>query len=319
MAGEPHVPTGSDVASLLGELAGEAFEKTGGDVYRSGQPLVGDKTVEHAAETKSEEKPAEKVTEPTSESLIAGKWKTPAEAEKGVHELIHMAKSAMQERDAFKTKVDAMTAALSAISGGGTPQNGDSAPKDPMSEALSELESIAIPSEPIAKAIQIGVQREIQNMLKPVAERQRADQEIVKLYPDYEKEFDGVLEFLEKNADIKKEVEYAEAQGQYLLARKYAWLNFDRQARAPRQQGETEKKAQKREERVRETLPDAGVGVAGQRSEGRAPAPTADWPTEERMGYLKDMAKAGHPDILWRETIGRILTNQGFPSIDRGT
>lgn len=296
---------------LLKELAGEAFDTTGGDRWRSGQPLAGDPTAAHAAE----QKPPQETTpppEPTSgEKLVLGKWKSEEEAQRGIAELARFATTQKSENEALKTKLDAVSAALSVLNGGKA--NGQSnQPIDP----LDELEALAIPKEPVSKAIQASVRQQIEAMLKPVADRQAADKAVVEMYPDYEQEFDPMMKFLNENPEIKSEVEYAESQGQYLLARKYAWLNYERLGRADAQK-RGEQRGKSRQERVAETLPDASIGSPNARSDSRTPPAQSDWPSDDRMKYLKDMAQAGHPDLLWRETLGRILKSQGFDTPSR--
>src|SRR6266850_514832 len=86
---------------LLGREGAEAFDSTGGDRWRSGQPLVSDPTALNLPAKPPEspppvepETPPKEVAkeEPTSSEsaepkLVLGKYKTEADAEKGLHEL----------------------------------------------------------------------------------------------------------------------------------------------------------------------------------------------------------------------------------------
>jgi len=315
---EPKAPPQSPeeaAAKLLEEISGEMFEKTGGDVWRSGQPLRDDPTARasqeaaDAAKAASEkEKPAEKpksgvaAQETTSDwdEPLAGKWKNREAAEKGVHELVHYAKAALARADAAEEK----------LKGLGKTLNGNEK-EESLSDPFDELEAVAMPREPLKKAIRAEAQNLINEMLKPVAERQKADAEIVKMFPEYSEKFDGLLEFLEKNPQVKQDVEYAEAQGQYLMARRYAWTLYAAQEQVKAQDGQVDK-AKERAERVADTRPDAAI-ITPSKSEQRTIPKEPDWPSKERMEYLKNMAAGGHQDILWRETIGKLLDAQGFP------
>lgn len=311
--GAPPAQTPLEAATkLLGELGDQAFNETGGDTWRSGQPLLNDPTSQHKAQDEAEASPPAKKqgTTPSDEKAstafekpLAGKWKTTEEAERGVHELLQYARTAKDERDQFKTKLDLVEGLLNGRRG--EPE----VPLDP----LDELENmVAIPKDPLKRAIRSEIDHAIQEIVKPQMERQKADKAILEKYPEYGEEFDNLLEFLEKNPDIKEEVAYAESQGQYLMARRYAFSLYNAQKQAT-QQVEGTKRAQSRAEKVAETRPDAAI-ISPSRHDGRSePAPESDWPTKDRMDYLKGMARAGHQDLLWRETIGKLLDPTVFP------
>lgn len=292
---------------LLDELGKEMFETTGGDRWKSGQPLPGSPEAEAAKEVPAKE-PEKAGTTPAEKKLIAGKYESLEAAEKGIHELTQFANQKAASEEALSRKVEAMETALRAMTG-------VSAAPEPEAK-IDPLESLekewGLPKAPIEKAIDQKVDERLQAMFKPIVDRQKADQEIVKQFPDYEKEFDNLLEFLEKNPSVKQRVEYAERQGQHLMAREYAWLQFERTIRADRQNGVVEK-VKAREEKRADSLPDASVTTTV-RNDSRHGAPAEEWPDEKRMEYLQRMAQHGHQDLLWRETIGTILKKQGFPS-----
>ncbi len=299
--------------SLLDELGKEMFDTTGGDRWKSGQPLPGSPEAETAKEAPATE-PKEAGATPAEKKLIAGKYETLEAAEKGIHELTQFANQKAANEEALARKVEAMETALRAMTGVAAPK--------PAPEAVDPLETLekewGLPKEPIEKALDQKVDQRLQAMFKPILDRQKADQEIVKQFPEYEKEFDGLLEFLEKNPAVKQRVEYAERQGEYLMAREYAWLQFERTNREVKQ-ANVNGKVKEREVKKAEELQDAGVTQVVRNDSRKPPgetpaAPAADWPDAKRMEYLQGLAARGHQDVLWRETIGKILEKQGFPT-----
>lgn len=294
------------VAQLLGNIGNEAFSTTGGDIWNAGQPLSGDLTAEHAKESaKPVEKPAVETT--SDQKLIAGKWKTDEEAQKGIHELIHYAKASLERAEKAEVERNELVKRLGSVL---SPGNGAPTIVDP----LDELESVAaIPKEHFRKAVRGEFDSWMAEKLQPEVDKRKADEEVVKIFPEYGKEFDNMLAFVNQNPAIRDDVAYAEQKGEYLLARKYAWSLFDAHRKAIRQDKVSEQ-VQTRQEKVEESRPDAGF-LGGTGTGGHGPEATRDWPEPKRLEYLKKLAKSGHPDMLFRETIGRMLDRQGWENI----
>lgn len=303
---------GKAAEGLLDELGKEMFETTGGDRWKSGQPLAGSPEADAAKDVPAKE-PEKAESTSAEKKLIAGKFETVEAAEKGIHEMGQLISQKTASEEALTRKAEALEAALRAVVG-------VKPAAEPAPEAVDPLESLekewGLPKAPIEKALEQKVEQKLQAMFKPIVDRQKADAEIVKQFPEYEKSFDGLLEFLEKNPKVKEQVEYAERQGQYLMAREYAWLQFERTVRNE-QKVSTNGVAKVQAEKRAEALQDAGV-TAATRSDGRKPPGEAvretggDWPDAKRMEYLQGLAQRGHQDVLWRETIGKILDKQGF-------
>jgi hypothetical protein len=312
MAGDvtllPTVGSEGSLSEALDNLGKDVYEGTGGNVYGAGQPATEDNEAE--VEAKADEKGKSETT--STEALIAGKWKTDEEARNGVHELTHYAKNALERADqatAAKAEMEAKLNTLIQVLGGAKK---DETPPD----ALAELESLAaIPQAQFAKAVDILIERKFENIMKPVNDRRNADAEMLKIAPEYGDRVPEIIEFLNKNPDVKAEVEYAESKGEYLLARKFAWKVFDATQKSVTST-EVAKKRDSRIEKIKDALPDAGIvgaSRADERINNDAPSSESDWPSQERMQYLQRKAREGHADILWRETIGKMLDKQGFP------
>ena len=284
---------------LLAKEADNALEQTGGDVWRAGKPLLNDPANQPKAESQppaenSPSEPAKEGTTPpeTKEELIAGKWKTNEDAEKGVHELIQYAKRAMDRVSELEAKI----------------------PKPVQEEVIDpvlKLEQMTgIPHQTMNEAIEAKASEVVTKMFAPAIAKIQADQEVIAKIPDYEKEFPKLQAFVDANPDIRKAVSEAEGAGQYVLAREWAWMKFDHSRRSE-QEARLKDEGKKREERVKETTADAGVLKPGQ-TEART-APAEPQLSDERFGQLVEMARSGHPSLLWRETIGKNLPKDIFP------
>lgn len=303
------------VAATLNAIGEGAFSETGGDIWSAGQPLAGDPAARHAAEAKAaaeksastEQKPETKAGATPTEGgeLIAGKWKTKEEAEKGIHELIGYTKTALdraEKADADRNRL------IEGLAGLLNPQVGNGKTTDPW----TEWESVAaVPKEVLQKTLDAYFDRKLADMSAPLVAKQQADQEIIKLYPDYVKEFDNLTAWVEQNPEIKADIEYAVGKGEHLMARKYAWRLYDQARKALGQEKMAEKVKERTEKRVVERA-DAGL-LGGTGTGGQLPAEDEHkWPDAERMKYLKNLYDQGHQDPLLRETIGKMLDRQGF-------
>lgn len=289
---------GKSVVDLAKELldgaAAEAFDSTGGDRYRSGQPLASE-SAQPVAESQppAEAPPAEPAKEePTSpERLIAGKWKTDAEAERGYHEIVQHAKRLQDRVMELETKLAPPPAT----------------PPDPLT-ALEEV--TGVPRTLQEQAMRAVAERTLQEVFGPAIARVQADAEVVKEIPEYEKELPQLNAWLEEHPEVKADMQAAEAQGSYALAKKYAWLNYDR-ARNVTKETILKEEAKATKEKKEEARVDAAVLKPSQ-TEARATTEEKGL-SDERFAHLVELAKSGHPSPLWRETIGKNLSKDVFP------
>jgi hypothetical protein len=288
------------LSSLLTEISDEMLERTGGDRYRSGQPLLSDPsfTPPPQAEeppvvepTSTEAQPSAETpdSKPTSEpeKLILGKWKSEDEAIRGYHEAVHMGNAAKAERDALAVQVAALRTQL-----GGEVKP----PVDPD----DEIEAFGVPKDPLNRMIERRARQVVNDMFAPALQQIQADQEIVQKYPEYQTRSKELFNFVDANPDIKASVEAAEKAGQFGLAREFAWLRFTA-ANATKIETETKLASETRTQEIKATRRDAGVNTA-QRAEARAKPPEQGL-TEKDFERLKELAKAGHPTPLLRASM----------------
>lgn len=287
----------------LGAIGTEMMEKTGGDRWRAGQPLLTEPEQQSLPATEAEAEPTpvdggettDAGTKPTSEpgeKLILGKWKSEEEALRGYHEAVHMGNAAKAERDSLAARLAAVERTIAPVS-------------RPEMDPFDELEAFGLPKEVTERAVKHLTQKAVQEMFAPTFHQIQADKDIIQKYPEYKDRFNDLSAFVETNADVKDSVQRAEAVGEYGLAREYAWLKF---VNSGVQQIESDLKAAdaSRSAEIRATRKDAAVQAAP-RTDTRTKPSEDTGITSERLEYLKGLAKAGHPTPLWRETIGRTL------------
>lgn len=303
---------------LLGEISEEVFDLTGGDRYRAGQPLQDDPSVEKPAadgppvseqaeatateeakpaaeeaapETPRDEKGRFTKAEPEPEWFLPGLYKTKEEAIKGIHETKRYASDAVDRANAAKTE-----------------------PPVEEVDPLSDLENYGVPKDVMSKAITVGAQKALRELLEPMTKRIDADRKIVSMYPDYEKNFTDLAAFVESEPELMQKVNRAEAAGEFLLARELAWLNYERFTASKAERAKTTTRGQQ-VERAKETMADAAVTKPSQaESRTRPAAPSPNDIPDEKFADLLELAKAGYPTPLWKSTIGATLERE-YPSV----
>jgi len=285
----------------LGAIGDDMLERTGGDRWRAGQPLltepeqpppVAEPTVEPTPTAAPEEvSPESKPTSEPGEKLFLGKWKSEEEAIRGYHEAVHMGNSAKAERDILASRLSKIEQTLAP-------------PVKEETDPLAEFEIYGVPKEVAERAMKHSAQKAVQELFAPTFSRIQADQAIVEKYPEYRDRFNDLTQFVDANPDVRNSVEEAEAAGKFGLAREYAWLRFVN-SNVQKIETQLKEEAAIRTEEIKAVRKDASVGTPSRTSARTKPSEEGLSP--ERFQYLKDLAKAGHPAPLWRETIGATL------------
>lgn len=286
--------------AFLDAIGEEAFATTGGDVHRSGQPLLRDPDAPNAGSPPPpESKPVAEAPKPETtpatepEWFLPGMYKTRDEAIKGFHETKRYASDAVTGRQELAAKVEQLEKVLN--------------PPKPPPDPLSELEAYGVPRAPMERAIQALAQQTVSKMFEPGLRQIQADKQIVSMYPEYETKFGEVAAFVDSNKELSAKVSRAEQAGEYLLARELAWLNFERAQMGARQQELAEQGSQ-RVEKAKEQMVNAAVPKQGQttaRTEMWNDSPNAI--PDEKFSQMIDLSKAGYGNQLWRSTIGAVL------------
>jgi len=298
---------------LLSAIGDEALEGTGGDRYRAGQPLLNDPSAP-PAQPKEDGKPVEPPSgtpavegadapssppAPAKPDLVFGQYKSLEEAERGLHETRRYAREAKEEAASAQAELARLRSQFA-------PQRPEST-----TNPFDDLSAIGVPKEPLEAAMRAIVQETIQKTFGPAAQRVQADQQILKEFPQYGERFEEMQQFVESVPDLKAKVDRAEADGQYLLAREVAWLNFERQI-AQTRQAELEAQGQQRVETAQSKMADAAVTKPSQataRTQKQSKGSPNDLPDEDYQRLI-NLAKSGHSAPLWRETIGWALAQQ---------
>lgn len=306
------LPTPGDESfgSAVSNLANEVFESTGGDVYGSGRTTAEDAEGKSSGPEGEKTEGEGKKETTSSDSPFLGNWKTKDDAESGIRELQTHAKTALQRADEAlreKQELEGKLNTLIQVLGGKK--------EEPVADPLETLENLAaIPREHFSKAVDALIERKFESIMKPVNDRRAADKQMLEIAPEYGNEVPNIVAWLDKNPDVRSEVEYAESKGEYLLARKFAWKLYNA-TRDAEKSAEVGGKRDSRIEKIKDALPDAGI-INETRADTRLDAASADsnadWPSPERMKYLKSKFQ-DNPDLMWRETIGKMLEQQGFP------
>lgn len=286
-----------DFLNAIGE---QALTETGGDRWASGAPLNPPQVETSAGSGPPPEKepaaePVAPETEQKPEWFAALGYKSPEEAIKGFNETRRWAKEGWDQVNALKAV---------------TPQPQAAPPPDP----LAELENFGVPQKPLKEAIQSLAVQAVQQMFAPAVQRMNADAEIKSRYPEYESNFEKLTQFVESDAELKEKVIRAENAGEFLLARELAWLNYERAGALQKSQDLVDRN-QQRVAQAESVKADAAVTKPS-----AADARTNDvWDSpnnipDEKFTDLMALAKAGYPQQLWKNTIGRVLEKQ-YPSV----
>lgn len=227
----------------------------------------------------------------SEEWFLPGLYKTKEEAIKGIHETKRYASDAL----------DKVKAA-------------EKAPEAEATDPLAELENYGVPKEVMAKVISEGSRQALQQLLEPMTRRIEADRKIVAMYPDYGKNFDDLAAFVESQPELTLKVNRAEAAGEFLLARELAWLNYERHTVSKAAEANSTKRG-RQIEKAKDTMVDASVGKPSQAETRTRPAVASPNDlSEDKFTDLMELAKAGHPSPLWRQTIGAVLERE-YPTV----
>jgi len=288
------------------EIGQEVLDTTGGDHYRSGQPLKGQPDYQEPAPTAA--KPAPE-TEPVSKTPTVeetrygpgGKYKSMEEWEKATIEAGNTISRLAKERDEFEARLKTVEDTVSP-----KPQVED----DP----LDEIENFGLPKAPLKKAVEREVQRVLREAAEPYNARVKADQEVLTKYPEYKDSFNDLIGFLKENPDVERQVQLAEQSGNYGLAREFAWLKFTAQRGTA---VEADKLAQVEEQgkaraqaKVDAAVPDAKRSDTRDRSSAPKDTKTI---TMEELEDLKTLAKSGYEQKAWARTLAPLLPKEWFP------
>lgn len=304
----PEAPDAQQLAAaLLSEIGEGALEVTGGDRYRSGQPLLSDPSAPSApsgppAEQGKEAPPATPppATVEGADWFLPGLYKTQEDAIRGVHETKRYASEAVDRAKATEAELSRMREALM--------------PKQVAPDPLAEMENYGVPREPLQTAIEAVARQSIEKMFAPMQKRIEADQKIVELFPEYQPKFSELAAFVDSQPELKEKVVRAEAAGEFLLARELAWLNYER-SKVAQESAVVASAATHRENEAKRTMADAMVTKPSQ-AESRA-TPIEDSPNNlsgEQFTDLISLAKSGYAQPLWRQTIGTVLAKQ-YPDV----
>lgn len=312
MADEEKGQEAPTAQSVLADMAQEALDLTGGDVWRAGQPLAsqgapaeekGSAEAPPAAEG-STPAPA-KITVSDAEKVlleelgpIAGKYNSIADLKKGMHELIAQRNALLEDKPPATT----------------TP------PETEAIDPLDELSTYGLPKDPIQRAVKAAVEHEISARQKAASEAQQvradADRAIIEKYPDYEKRFDELTEFLRENPDLGRQVVEAERAGYHLLAREYAWLQFSRNVASATETDLKAKSEARKEERTARRADARTISPRQTEEPKLTPEQLEQGPkplTKEEFERLKALAKEGYDKPLYRRVIGDWLPKDLFP------
>jgi hypothetical protein len=269
---------------VFSQLAQDAFEKTGGDVWGNepppavpeGSPPAPEEAAPAAA-TPTDPTPAE----PTSpKSPVFGKYGSIEEAERGYFEAVRMGNLAKAEADAANIRLQVIERTV----GGGTTPTSE---EDP----LEQMESYGMPRELMQKVVDRQVEQALDRKFTPAIRRMEADQKIVEKYPEYQTEFKAIDSFVETTPDVREQVEELNKAGNYLAARQIAFLNW-KLASAQSEVAKVAETTAVRKEEKKDALMDSGVGKPRRADSHTTPARGERTP--EEMKKLVDLYKAGH-------------------------
>lgn len=304
------VPQNLDDAlrAAVDQEADAVLKFTGGDVYGpgqkrletpSGEPVKTPETTSGEEKPATEEKPAPATTaeEP---KLIAGKYKTEEEAIKGFAEAGNTISSLRKQLDEANARIVSLAP--------------KPAPAPEVVDPLDEVERFGVPKEPLRAAMNAAAQDALNSLLAPMQARAQADMKIITEVPEYKTEFDNLTKWLHENPDVEKQVVLAESiaknPDEFYLARKYAWMHYDRARASSKEDALIEKAIERKQDVVTKRI-DAAIVEKKQTVTRDTPAKKdeEDW-NVEKQERLKDLRKSGHEAPLWRAAILPSLAKQ---------
>lgn len=303
----------NDAASLaqdmLSAIGSQALDATGGDIHRSGQPLMGDPnhpdTGGPPAPAPTEDVPPVPAPEPAQPAepaaepapwFLPGLYKTQDEAIRGIHETKRYA-SELQDR----VRTVQQTVA-------------PEAPAQPVADPLDSLENYGVPKEPFKVAMEGIAKSTIQQIFGPAVAKMQADAAIVAKFPEYQSNFEKLTAYVESQPELNEKITRAERAGEYLLARELAWLNYER-SNGVVAQAEMQVRNAERVTKAQEAKADAAVmkpSMAESRTADVIESPNNM--SDEKFTDLIALAKSGYQNPLWRATIGTQLAQQ-YPDV----
>ena len=243
---------------------------------------------------------------PTEEGVWPSKYKSKEEADKAYFNLVNLARSAQNERDALKGELETAKA-LSSRDNRLSPQE-----RSDGRNALKALEDYGLPSDVLGEAVREISQKAIIDYLTPLASAAQADQYMKLKYPDWDHKSQEVELWVNGTPEVKALVDAALAKGDFTLAKEYAFL------RMQHEQGSRVEEAMKannrvREEMVKESRKDASL-ISPKRSEGvdKARKPKDEGISAERFSQLKGLMNSGYEPQAWGEMLGPMLPDAPF-------
>lgn len=253
------------------------------------------------------QEPKEKQGQP----LILGKYKTEAEAQKGMMHLVQMANTERAARQKLETELQALKNQVT------RQQSSDGS--DPFEDLA---EDSAIPADKFRKAIaaeagriaeQIAEQKvgPMAQALQAAMRVAEAEQAMLNEFGEqYYRDLPELRSFLAGNDEVRTLVEQAEQSGDPLLARKYAYAELQR---AKERAGETDvqKRGQERTESVAKARVDATPLAGTRRNLGPATAnvQSAQAPTREVLSKMLQEIRRGD-----YRTFDQLFVTPGLPS-----
>jgi hypothetical protein len=280
---------------VLGRIAQEAWDKTGGDVYGTEPPVEPTST-----EPTSDEPVASPTSTDAGESTSAppakiwGKYDSLEEAERGYHEAVRMGNLA-------KAEADALRAEKAVRQPGPTPE-----PTEP--DPLEDIETYGVPRKLMETAIdarsKIQARAVLQEMFGPAIAASQADKQIVEKYPEYQEKFSEIETYAKSQPGIWQQVEELNAAGKPLAARQIAYLNW-KVATAAQAQAQVAEADAARIAEAKPARKDAGVGNTRRSDSRTAPVKAEKSPEEEKK--LLELYHAGHTAPYLRHKLDGML------------
>lgn len=272
-------------------------------------------TTQPPATTSEPATPAPVKTEPTSDlerlrgadGKFAGKYNTPEALEKGYHNLLQMAIKALEDKDQFKARAEALesrqfiapTAPSQPPAERATLENTFDRTKarEVIFDALKDKDALSPDDlKPVFDFMEAGITSEAQRIVnealtkrdKVSTEWNEADAYMAKHYPDSVSQGPEVNIFLKTHPDVNAEVNDLVKQGNRVGALRLAWLSYKDVNGDPKVQAALVEEqrltaqAQVRQEAVEQARKDAGL-IPSSVSTVHTPQPTGPTPEDVKL------------------------------------
>lgn len=235
--------------------------------------------------------------------LLAGKWKTEEELNKGVHNLIAHA-------NAQETRANQLAAELAALR---------SKPGDDAVAKFSEESGVA--ADQATAAIRSVAVQVLQEMIAPAVKAATADQELTKTYgSDYLKALPQVQIYLAENPQVARLANEAVESGNPMLGKAYAYEMYMKDKAALDERAKLDADADARRE-IERTRADAGTTARRHSAGARDRATGAAGLTSEQIAQIVEQAQRGdyrlfdkyimRPTLPPEEVLQRMISNVG--------